>query len=373
MRLLESLSPFLNLPAMASETLFRIVSDPSLLSISFLAALTIHISVLASLTPFPSKPSVENLSPTHPEQAARFPPCIVALIPCLAAAMLVTMFVFMSTIGPLLLLLAAAVTLPACTRLASLFLGTGRFSSVATTVFGVTVAAAWMLTGHWALNDVIGVSFCVMVASFVKIPSLKMLTLLLLGLLVYDVLFVFVSPLLFGGRNVMVDVATALPRNPLDLVVTALGFPRFAVANISFPGKFLVPVDWGQGEEFVILGLGDVVVPTCLFAFLRRFDLAEEGGKSWYYPIGLPAYVVALLFSFFMNLSTGLAQPALLYIVPVLLLVTFGLALKRGELATLWKGSPGSGVVVFEERWNAEQTPLFHAEPRSVSNVGSAV
>lgn len=348
----------------------RVLSDPSLLSVSILASLTIHLSVMSSATSPPSKapPRAATARPA-PSDCARVPPCVVALIPCMAAAMLVTMFSFMQTIGPALLVLAAVVALPAVARLAGFLMRAGEEGprAWAARAVSVVVTAAWMVSGHWMLNDVVGVSFCVMVASFVRIPSLKMLTILMLGLLVYDVLFVFVSPLLFGGRNVMVDVATALPRNPLDVALGGLGFPGLAVANLAFPGKFLIPVDWGKSAEFVILGLGDVVVPTCLFSFLRRVDLREETGWSWYYPVGLPAYVFALLFSFYINLSTGLAQPALLYIVPVLLAVTYGLACKRGEFGELWKGSPGNrgDIVLFEEeKWDDEQLPFLAHEPR---------
>lgn len=58
-----------------------------------------------------------------------------------------------------------------------------------------------------------GMGLCVAFIAFVRLPSLKVSTLLLTGLLVYDVFWVFFSSYLFNA-NVMVKVSESrLPAN----------------------------------------------------------------------------------------------------------------------------------------------------------------
>ena len=64
----------------------------------------------------------------------------------------------------------------------------------------------------------LGMGLCVAFIAFVRLPSLKVSTLLLTGLLIYDVFWVFFSSYIFNS-NVMVKVAT----RPADNPVTILG------------------------------------------------------------------------------------------------------------------------------------------------------
>jgi len=63
---------------------------------------------------------------------------------------------------------------------------------------------------------VLGVALCVLMIQFVRVPSLKISTLLLLGLLVYDVFWVFYSSSVFSA-NVMVEVAVKKAKNPVSV------------------------------------------------------------------------------------------------------------------------------------------------------------
>lgn len=72
---------------------------------------------------------------------------------------------------------------------------------------GVSAVLCWLLTGAWLLNNVLGVCFCMAFISFIRLPNLKVCAVLLGGLFVYDVFWVFFSEGLFGD-NVMVAAAT---------------------------------------------------------------------------------------------------------------------------------------------------------------------
>ncbi|KAL1472673.1 hypothetical protein MTO96_039177, partial [Rhipicephalus appendiculatus] len=65
----------------------------------------------------------------------------------------------------------------------------GRFTAAELVSFSLSVAivCVWVLTGHWLLMDAMGMGLCVAFIAFVRLPSLKVSTLLLTGLLIYDV------------------------------------------------------------------------------------------------------------------------------------------------------------------------------------------
>lgn len=64
-----------------------------------------------------------------------------------------------------------------------------------------------------------GMGLCVAFIAFVRLPSLKVSTLLLTGLLIYDVFWVFFSSYIFS-TNVMVKVGIAGAGTELFLVRT---------------------------------------------------------------------------------------------------------------------------------------------------------
>ena len=57
---------------------------------------------------------------------------------------------------------------------------------------------------------------CVSMIALLRLPSLKVSCLLLSGLLIYDVFWVFFSSYIFNA-NVMVQVATAQADNPVSM------------------------------------------------------------------------------------------------------------------------------------------------------------
>jgi signal peptide peptidase-like protein 3 len=71
----------------------------------------------------------------------------------------------------------------------------GRFTlaELLSVSISIGVVCVWVLTGHWALMDFMGMGLCVAFIAFVRLPSLKVSTLLLSGLLLYDVFWVFFS------------------------------------------------------------------------------------------------------------------------------------------------------------------------------------
>lgn len=85
--------------------------------------------------------------------------------------------------------------------------------------------------------DAMGMGLCVAFIAFVRLPSLKVSTLLLSGLLLYDVFWVFFSQYVFNA-NVMVRVATRPADNPVGAMARKLHIGGAMAKNA--PRYFLV-------------------------------------------------------------------------------------------------------------------------------------
>lgn len=203
---------------------------------------------------------------------------------------------------------------------------------------GLFIIFAWLFTGNWIPNNIIGISLCVLFASLCKVPNLKVTCLLFAGLFVYDIFFVFFSEKVFG-RNVMVEVATSAPTNPIAAIADFLHLPFKPVKHLALPAKLMVPA--GK-DEFAILGLGDIILPEILLTYLLEVDLLRPGqARSWrngYFFRAVLAYAFAIFISFYCNFVFQNAQPALLYIVPALLLTTLFYARSLNEVSVIWGG-----------------------------------
>ena len=93
--------------------------------------------------------------------------------------------------------------------------------------------------------DAMGIGLCVAFIAFVRLPSLKVSTLLLSGLLLYDVFWVFFSKYVFSA-NVMVRVATRPAANPMGAMAKRLHLSR--PPKLSLPGKLVFPSNNNSGH-----------------------------------------------------------------------------------------------------------------------------
>ncbi|XP_077995588.1 signal peptide peptidase-like 3 isoform X2 [Glandiceps talaboti] len=232
----------------------------------------------------------------------------------------------------------------------------GRFTPAELMSFGFSVGLVlvWIMTGHWLLMDALAMGLCVTMIAFVRLPSLKVSTLLLTGLLIYDVFWVFFSTYIFNA-NVMVKVATRPADNPVGIVARKLNLPGVAreAPQLSLPGKLVFPSMHDTGH-FSMLGLGDIVMPGLLLCFVMRYDnykrQANKGDEGNNYPPSANSltqkvtYFHCSLIGYFLGLLTATissevykaAQPALLYLVPFTLLPLFVMAYLKGDLRRMW-------------------------------------
>jgi len=201
--------------------------------------------------------------------------------------------------------------------------------------------------------DFMGMGLCVAFIAFVRLPSLKVSTLLLSGLLLYDVFWVFFSQYVFSA-NVMVKVATRPAENPMNIIARKMSFGGGAMHHaprLSLPGKLVFPSTHNTGH-FSMLGLGDIVMPGLLLCFVMRYDAYKKAQAAKMADQGIPlpshwhrlSYFHCSLFGYFLGLITATissevfkaAQPALLYLVPFTLFPLLTMAWLKGDLKSMW-------------------------------------
>ena len=134
-------------------------------------------------------------------------------------------------------------------------------------LFCITTVLAWLVSGHWLLNNLLGISICIAFVSHVRLPNIKICALLLVCLFVYDIFWVFFSERFFGA-NVMVSVATQKASNPVRTVANKLSLPglQLITKKLELPVKLVFPrnllggiVPGSSPGDYMMLGLGDMV------------------------------------------------------------------------------------------------------------------
>ncbi|XP_022738189.1 signal peptide peptidase-like 2 [Durio zibethinus] len=209
------------------------------------------------------------------------------------------------------------------------FFGAFSYLALAVSPFCVALAVVWAVYRNvsyaWIGQDVLGIALIITVLQIVRVPNLKVGTVLLSCAFLYDIFWVFVSKKLFH-ESVMIVVARG-DKSGEDGIPMLLKIPRMFDP-------------WGG---YSIIGFGDILLPGLLIAFSLRYDwLANKTLRSGYFLWAMIAYGLGLLVTYVaLNLMDGHGQPALLYIVPFTLGTFLNLGRKRGDLGVLWsRGEP---------------------------------
>ncbi|KAL6174714.1 hypothetical protein ACLB2K_051360 [Fragaria x ananassa] len=208
-------------------------------------------------------------------------------------------------------------------------LGAISYLTLAVSPFCIAFAVLWAVfrtaSFAWIGQDILGIALIITVLQIVRIPNLKVGTVLLSCAFLYDIFWVFVSKKVFH-ESVMIVVARG-DRSGEDGIPMLLKIPRMFDP-------------WGG---YSIIGFGDILLPGLLVAFSLRYDwLASKSLRAGYFLWAMIAYGLGLLITYVaLNLMDGHGQPALLYIVPFTLGTLLTLGKKRGDLPILWStGEP---------------------------------
>ncbi|KAL5203889.1 hypothetical protein ABZP36_008760 [Zizania latifolia] len=216
------------------------------------------------------------------------------------------------------------------------FLGEVLALSVVTVPFCTIFAILWAVYRHasfaWIGQDILGICLMITVLQMAHLPNIRVASALLSAAFVYDVFWVFISPLIFH-ESVMIAVARG--DNSGEAIPMLLRIPRFFDP-------------WGGYD---MIGFGDIIFPGLLVAFSYRFDRASKKGFFNGYFLWLTVgYAVGLFLTYVaLFLMDGHGQPALLYLVPCTLGLIVILGQLRGELHALWNYGRNQPEILVDE------------------------
>ncbi|KAI3839810.1 hypothetical protein MKW98_010115 [Papaver atlanticum] len=175
--------------------------------------------------------------------------------------------------------------------------------------------------------------FCFFNSHFSAIASSSIFTyqvasVLLSCAFVYDIFWVFISPLIFD-ESVMIAFAQG-NNSGGEAVPMLLMIPRFFDP-------------WGGYD---MIGFGDILLPGLLVAFAFRYDRSSKKGilNGYFLWLTIGYGIGLVLTDVGLYLMDGHGQPALLYLVPCTLGLMVILGRVRGELKHLWNYGSSASV-----------------------------
>uniref|UniRef100_A0A671MFQ4 Signal peptide peptidase-like 2B n=1 Tax=Sinocyclocheilus anshuiensis TaxID=1608454 RepID=A0A671MFQ4_9TELE len=215
--------------------------------------------------------------------------------------------------------------------------------------FCIAVSVTWGVFRNedqwaWILQDALGIAFCLYMLKTIRLPTFKACTLLLVVLFVYDVFFVFITPLLTeSGESIMVEVAAGPSDSSTHEKVGRCFLNMHKFKYLFLPMVLKVPrLNFSPlvlcDRPFSLLGFGDILVPGLLVAYCHRFDILMQTSRIYFLACTI-GYGIGLLITFVALALMQMGQPALLYLVPCTLLTSLAVALWRKELPLFWTGS----------------------------------
>jgi len=193
----------------------------------------------------------------------------------------------------------------------------------------LTLVISWVITRNgdlgWIFQDIIAAAFLCWVQRTLRLPNMKIASLLLGMMFFFDIFWVFISPLIFQ-ESVMIRVA------------------RGGDTGEAVPMLLRVPSFGDPLGGYRMLGFGDIVLPGLLISYYRRHDvLSRRSIFQGYFLPGVVGYFLGLCCTIVALVVMKLGQPALLYLVPGTLGTGLVVGFLRGELPQLWEGVPVKG------------------------------
>ncbi|CAF4938926.1 unnamed protein product, partial [Rotaria sp. Silwood1] len=231
----------------------------------------------------------------------------------------------------------------------------------------LTLVIIWYVYRHtdwaWILQNILGAAICITVTSIYRLGNMRAITIILLVFFLYDIFFVFITPYIpifqqssnpsrstktttvrpsTGSSSTTYIISRQPIRNPSVMEQVALGI---GTNGEVVPLLFILPAFIPENEidpcatiQKSMLGYGDIILPGILLTFCKIFDIASNNRWPIYYTQSIVSYFIGLSVTHVALYLMNTAQPALLYLVPCLLLSTIITGLCRRELKELYTG-----------------------------------
>ena len=240
-----------------------------------------------------------------------------------------------------------------------------HLTTVLSVLFTLYVIVQWAINGSFIAHDILGCSICISSIALIRFPSLKLAAVSLSLLLLYDLFWVFYSEYFFH-KNVMVEVAIKSAINPIQALGVKYDISILSALQpkLELPIKLLMPSTLLPGGRLLMLGLGDIALPGFLISLALRCDmyhssrlelpiyspdtLLQQQQKSKtkinnrqslkLFENGIFGYILGLLAAFYIGSISGHAQPALIYLVPGVMVPISVRAWRMNVFLEVWNG-----------------------------------
>ncbi|CAD8139897.1 unnamed protein product [Paramecium octaurelia] len=170
------------------------------------------------------------------------------------------------------------------------------------------IVFSYFQTKNWIINNIVAFLITLLMFKIIEVDSFKTSTILLM----------FISPVFFG-TSVMAQVAT----------------------SIDLPMKFICPPLMKSYNSPLmkcsILGLGDILLPGIVIKYILKFENILNKGHCMYIT-SIIGYCIGLLICMLSLVIYQQAQPALLYLVPIILIPVLIVSVIRKQFYSLWIG-----------------------------------
>ncbi|CAH8475600.1 unnamed protein product [Schistosoma intercalatum] len=235
--------------------------------------------------------------------------------------------------------------------------------SLVTFPIGLAIATTWLVFRNndiigWPLQSVIGMFIvAVIISSGLIIPSVKVGTLLFTAFLIYDIFFVFITPLFISTASTNVSHSSEHIQLTRTRRSTAHSFMEAVATGSAGKSGELIPLSFRLliNEHIEVnkhntatmpytslLGFGDAVIPGIFIQFLAFYDACWRIPYYRHFLGGILGYSLGFIVTIIMLNVTNVSQPALLYLCPFTLLVTFIVVIVcdgLNEWKLMWSGS----------------------------------
>ena len=204
----------------------------------------------------------------------------------------------------------------------------------------------------WPLRNLVCSCLGIGVVRAVQIPKLTPIVAALMLLVVYDVYSVGMMLVELGSQSIassggettsaVAGAATPAVTSTSTAASSAMGAVAMSKVDDSSlwqPGLLEVRL---RGRVTDLLGLGDAVFPSLLSTFALRFDSSrfDDTNIPYYFAASVAGYGVGCVACEFAPGIGSSGLPALLFIIPSMLISVFGLSLVRGEISEIFQYKP---------------------------------
>ena len=204
----------------------------------------------------------------------------------------------------------------------------------------------------WPIRNLVCSCLGIGVVRAVQIPKLTPIVAALMLLVVYDVYSVGMMLVELGSQSIassggemttaIAETVTPAATSTSTAASSAMGAVAMSKVDDSSlwqPGLLEVRL---RGRVTDLLGLGDAVFPSLLSTFALRFDSSrlDDTAIPYYFAASVAGYGVGCVACEFAPGIGSSGLPALLFIVPSMLISVFGLSLVRGELGEMFQYKP---------------------------------